>query len=75
MRALVFLGESGLPAFHHTALEDFRRCVVHVVSLVRLNELFHVFCVDVVFTRDNQVDLRRLFVFNKHTVFLWCQID
>ena len=64
-----------LPALNSTAVEDFVRCFVHFVRLVGLHEFLHVLSIFVVFTGHDQVYVRRIFIFNKDTVFCRSQAD
>ena len=58
-----------LPAFHRAAVKDFVGCFVNFVTLVSLNKFLNIFRIFVVFASDNQVHVRRLFTFDKNTVF------
>ena len=64
-----------LPALNSTAVEDFVCCFVHFIRLVCLNEFLHVLSIFVVFTSHDQVYVRRIFIFNKDTVFCRRQAD
>lgn len=64
-----------LPALNSTAVEDFVCCFVHFIRLICLNEFLHVLSIFVVFTRHDQVYVRRIFIFNKDTVFCRRQAD
>lgn len=64
-----------LPALNSTAVEDFVCCFVHFVRLVCLNEFLHILSIFIVFTSHDQVYVRRIFIFNKDTVFSWGQAD
>lgn len=64
-----------LPALNSTAVEDFVCCFVHFIRLVCLNEFLHVLSIFIVFTSHDQVYVRRIFIFNKDTVFCRGQAD
>lgn len=64
-----------LPALNSTAVEDFVCCFVHFVRLVCLNEFLHILSIFIVFTSHDQVYVRRIFIFNKDTVFSRGQAD
>lgn len=69
------LANKRLPAFHRTAVEDFVGGGVNFVRLIGLHEFLHVFRIFVIFARNQQVDVRRVFIFHEQTVFRRRQAD
>ncbi len=69
------LANKRLPAFHRTTVEDFVGGGVDFVRLIGLHEFLHVFRIFVIFARNQQVDVRRVFVFHEQTVFRRRQAD